>query len=71
MLRTILILLILWLLLRAWVKSREPRAGAPRGTHWSAPDARAKGEVRIERPEGGAHRTGHGPVEDAEFEEIK
>ncbi len=69
-LRTILVLLIVWLLLRAWMRSRRPPHGGPPGTHWSAPDHRAKGEVRIERtePVRGPHQ---GPVEDADYEEIK
>jgi hypothetical protein len=69
-LRTILVLLIVWLLLRAWVRSRQPVQGRPPGTHWSAPDNRAKGEVRIERTESAPHAR-QGPVEDADFEEIK
>lgn len=68
-LRTILVLLIVWLLLRAWTRSRQVRTRPP-GTHWGAADGRRPGEVRIERPEQG--RPGHqGPVQDAEFEEIK
>jgi hypothetical protein len=68
-LRTILVLLIVWMLLRAWSRSRQGRARTG-GTHWSAPDGRRPGEVRIERPEEG--RVGRqGPVQDAEFEEIK
>ena len=69
-LRLILILLIVWLLLRAWMRSRTPAQGKPPGTHWSAPDARPKGEVRIERTET-TRRAQQGPVEDADFEEIK
>jgi hypothetical protein len=68
-LRTILVLLIVWMLLRAYLRSQQ-RANAPRGTHFSQADHRAKGEVRIERPEPG-RRTHQGPVEDADFEEIK
>lgn len=68
-LRTILVLLILWLLLRAYLRSRLPAGGAPRGTHFTQPDQRPKGEVRIERTDGPTRR--QGPVEDADFEEIK
>jgi hypothetical protein len=68
-LRTILILIIVWFLLRAYLKSRQPATGA-RGTSWQPPDARQKGEVRIERPGSGA-RGPQGAVEDADFEEIK
>lgn len=68
-LRLILVLTIAWLLLRAYARSRQPSQGKPPGTHWSAPDSRAKGEVRIERTE--THqRAKPGPVEDADFEEI-
>ena len=69
MFRTVLVLLVVWLLLRAFMKSRQPSAGVPRGTHFSQPDSRAKGDVRIERPEPG-RRAQQGPVEDADFEEI-
>jgi hypothetical protein len=69
-LRTILVLLVIWLLLRAYMRSRQPRSGPPKGTHWSAPDQRARGEVRIERDEQPG-RSHHGPVQDADFEEIK
>lgn len=69
-LRLILVLTIVWLLLRAYVRSREPSASKPSGTHWSAPDARVKGEVRIERTDA-PPRARPGPVEDADFEEIK
>jgi hypothetical protein len=69
-LRTILVLVIVWLILRAWMRSRQPIGGKPPGTHWSTPDHRPKGEVRIERTEG-TQRARQGPVEDADFEEIK
>ncbi len=69
-LRIILVLAIVWLLLRALMRSREPMSGKPPGTHWSTPDPRPKGEVRIERAEPGK-RAQQGPVEDADFEEIK
>jgi hypothetical protein len=69
-LRLILVLLIVWLLLRAWMRSRQPQQGKPPGTHWGAPDQRSKGEVRIERTEP-MRKAQQGPVEDADFEEIK
>jgi hypothetical protein len=69
MLRTILVLIIVWLILRAYLRSQQ-RTNAPRGTHFSQADQRAKGEVRIERPDAGK-RMHQGPVEDADFEEIK
>ena len=69
-LRTLLVLVIVWLLLRAWMRSRQPSQGRPAGTHWSAPDHRPKGEVRIERTEEN-RQARQGPVEDADFEELK
>ena len=69
-LRTLLVLLIIWLLLRAWMRSRQTAGGKPPGTHWSTPEHRPKGDVRIERPDN-APRARSGPVEDADFEEIK
>lgn len=69
-LRLILVLVIVWLLLRAFMRSRQPVPGRPPGTHWSPPDNRSKGEVRIERTEP-QRPVQHGPVEDADFEEIK
>lgn len=69
-LRLILVLLIVWLVLRAIMRSRQPPPGKPPGAHWSAPDQRPKGEVRIERTET-PRRAQQGPVEDADFEEIK
>jgi hypothetical protein len=69
-LRVILVLLIVWLLLRAYVRSKGPAPGKPPGTHWGTPDNRAKGEVRIEKTEA-ARKPSPGPIEDADFEEIK
>ncbi len=69
-LHIILILLIVWLLLRAYVRSRDRAPGKPPGTHWGAPDNRTKGEVRIEKTEA-PRKSQQGPIEDADFEEIK
>lgn len=69
--RTILILMILWLLLRAFSRSQQPAAGPPGGTHWSPPDQRPKGDVRIERTSDARPGQRPGSVEDADFEEIK
>jgi hypothetical protein len=69
--RTILILMIVWLLLRAWVRSQQKPAGPPRGTQWSPPDSRPKGDVRIERAQEAPSGQRRGTVEDADFEEIK
>ena len=71
-LRTILILLIVWQVLRLWMKVRENnRSGTPGATHWTNEQPRPKGEVRIEKLE----EVRHGPipldVEDADFEVIK
>lgn len=68
-LETILILVIIWQLLRIWMRIQ---AGAnARGTNWTAPDSRSKGEVRIERVDDLRNTRQQGRVEDADFEEIK
>lgn len=68
--RTILLLLIVWLVLRMWMRSQRP-ATPPPGTRWTPPDDRRPGEVRIEQA-GTRKRGPDGPaVEDADFEEIK
>ena len=72
-LRTILILLIIW-----WVLRLVTRAGGKRnvrsGTRWSDDTGRPRGDVRIERlkderNEGGGPPRGN--VTDADFEELK
>ncbi len=68
--RTILILMILWLLMRAWVRSQQPPSGPRRGTQWSPREDRPKGEVRIERANDPTTGQRPGAVEDADFEEI-
>lgn len=70
-LRTILILVIAWMVLRMFLRyqrAQNPPAG--RSTH---EPQRPRGEVRIERPteSGDASRPGQGRVVDADFEEIK
>ena len=65
--RLILILLIVLLILRILSRSGKGNSG---GTNWGKPDDRSKGEVRIERA-GDEQRRGQGPVEDADFEEVK
>lgn len=68
-LRTILVLLIMWLVLRMWSRARQ--GAAAQRPRWAPPDQRSKGEVRIERvDEAGQHRPPT-QVEDADFEEIK
>ncbi|MBP8824725.1 MAG: hypothetical protein KBH07_13870 [Flavobacteriales bacterium] len=69
-LRTILILLIIWQLLRLWMKVQQgKRPGG--GTPWGAGPPRPKGEVRIERLEETGRRTPPLDAEDADFEVIK
>jgi hypothetical protein len=50
-----------------------PSAGPqpPRGTHWAPPEQRPPGEVRIERVDDRREQRPSGPVQDADFEEIK
>jgi len=72
MLRTILILLIVWLLLRRLGGAQQGTSvRPPRGPNWSPPDQRPPGEVRIERLDGPKKPRTDGDVEDADFEEIK
>lgn len=69
-LRTILVLLLVWQLLRLWARAKQ-RPQAPRGTHWARPEARTKGDVRIERAtDTPGTPAASGPVEDADYEEI-
>jgi hypothetical protein len=70
-LRTILLLLVIWLVLRMIMRSRQPANGRPPGGQWTQDPPRPKGDVRIERP--GERRTmgRDGSVEDADYEEIK
>lgn len=71
-LRTILILLIIWQVLRMWMKVREKRkGGAPGATQWTNEQHRPKGEVRIEKLEEIRHSPPPADVEDADFEVIK
>lgn len=70
-LRTILILLIIWQVLRLWMRMRAPAANKGSGPGWGAADPRAKGEVRIERADDPRSARQQGRVEDADFEEIK
>ena len=71
-LRTILILLIIWQVLRLWMKVRAKNANnGPRTTHWATDQPRPKGEVRIEKLEEIKHSPPPTDVEDADFEEIK
>ncbi|HEY0976301.1 MAG TPA: hypothetical protein VGE21_02430 [Flavobacteriales bacterium] len=70
-LRTILVLLIIWLLLRMWARSQRPSGPASPRSGWAPPQQRPKGEVRIERIEDTAPHRPPAHAEDADFEEIK
>ncbi|MBS1583344.1 MAG: hypothetical protein JST66_14180 [Bacteroidetes bacterium] len=70
-LRTILLLVILWLLLRIWMRVQAGGPDPRQRTRWSEPDPRRKGEVRIEQAEPRKRAAGPQDVEDADFEEIK
>lgn len=71
-LRTILILLIIWQVLRLWMKVRAKNAiNRPGATQWATDQPRPKGEVRIEKLEEIKHSPPPSDVEDADFEEIK
>lgn len=75
MLRTILILVVIWLVLRMVIRSRQPSAGqgpVQRGGFHTQQQQRPRGEVRIERidPAGRTASQGPGTVQDADFEEV-
>lgn len=68
-LRTILVLLIIWLVLRMVMRLQRERQrpGGRRAEH----DGRSPGEVRIERPEEDTRSRGGGNVIDVDHEEIR
>jgi hypothetical protein len=71
-LRTILVLLIIWWVLR--ILLRKGRAGTGRGpARWTNDPVRPKGDVRIERTEERTDRPPNkdGSITDADFEELK
>lgn len=70
-LRTVLVLLIIWLVLRMIDRARKPAPQGQRRTNWASPDDRRRGEVRIERTQEPTQHRPPGDVEDADFEEIK
>lgn len=70
-LRLILILLILWLVLRMFVRARQGGPANPGGFNWTRQEQRPKGDVRIEKAGEERRERGRGPVEDADFEEIR
>ncbi len=72
-LRTILILLIIWFVLRLLLRAGKKR-GRPAGTRWTNDTGRPKGEVRIEKLKDDERDQGPRPggnVSDADFEELK
>jgi hypothetical protein len=69
-LRTILILLIVWQLLRLWMRVQAARRDTHRKQGPAGPP-RPKGDVRIERVEESRYRPGPPTVEDADYEVIK
>lgn len=69
-LRTIVILLIIWWVVRWWMRLRSKGQGT-RQRHWVSDDRRPKGDVRIEQVERPKPRPEDPGVEDAEYEVIK
>lgn len=72
-LRTVLVLLIVWLAIRLVARWLQPSdKNSRRRMGWSRPDGRKPGDVRIEEPsKKGGSQGGDGPVEDADFEEVR
>ncbi|MEZ4808463.1 MAG: hypothetical protein R2815_13450 [Flavobacteriales bacterium] len=74
--RTILVLVAAWFVIRLVMRSRQGESRGERRTdEHSDPqaDRRAKGDVRVERIDGKGDVPERpiGPVEDAEFEELR
>ncbi len=71
-LRTIVILLIIWWVLRSLLKMGQ-RSGAPKWRNFTNGPARPKGDVRIERLNDEKRDGGRpqGNITDADFEEVK
>jgi hypothetical protein len=70
--RTIIILLIIWWVLRLLLRAGQKRRNV--GTRWTDDPGRPKGDVRIERVREKERDKGKGPdgnVTDADFEELK
>ena len=68
-LRTILLLLIIWLVLRMVMRMRREQGGP--GPHRAEPDRRSPGEVRIERTDASKRSSAGGPIIDVDHEEIR
>ncbi|MCB9170936.1 MAG: hypothetical protein H6594_11350 [Flavobacteriales bacterium] len=70
--RTILVLVLIWLVLRMFVRAQQgggPGSTKGRGFRWVRPDQRAKGDVRIERPDR-EQRPRDDDAIDTDFEEV-
>ncbi len=69
--RTILILVILWMVLRMFLRAQQAKRQPP--VHRTNEPQRPPGEVRIERPtdHGRPSNPSGGSIVDADFEEIK
>ncbi len=71
-LRIILVLVVLWLALRLFLRVQQARREGPTGTHWAPRDERPRGQVRVERVDDRSGRNSdHGRIEDADYEEIR
>jgi hypothetical protein len=72
--RTILILLIIWWVLRLLMRAGKKRGGRPPGTQWTDDPNRPKGEIRIENLKDDKRDKDQKPggnITDADFEELK
>lgn len=69
--RTVLILLIIWQVLRLWQRMRGHQPGGSQRLRWSMGPQRPKGDVRIERVDEPRNERPDMKAEDAEFEVIK
>lgn len=69
--RTILILLVLWQVLRLWQRLRGGQEGRQDRLRWTMGPQRPKGDVRIERVDEPRNHRPEMEAEDAEFEVIK
>ncbi|HMN04347.1 MAG TPA: hypothetical protein PKD45_01355 [Flavobacteriales bacterium] len=70
-LRTILILLVIWQVLRLWMRLRGEAQGGAGAGRWTMGPERPKGDIRIERVDDPRNARPDMLAEDADFEEIK
>ena len=70
-LRIILVLLIVWQVLRLWMRVKGRQPGGPGGVRWTTGPQRPKGDVRIERVDEPRNSRPGMVAEDAEFEVVK